>query len=302
MSGADPGAAIEEFREAIHRAGLTPPESIDPDGKLHRFASNGKRGDDAGWFVLHLDGIPAGCFGDWRTGFSQTWRADIGRDLTPAELAAHQARVDAARRAREAEEARRRAKAAREAAAIWKAAPPAPGDHPYLICKRIKTHGARLYRGDMMIRGVPKDGCLIIPVRDVNRVIHSLQLIAEDGTKRFLPDGRVHGCFYWIGSPRGTICICEGLASAATIRQATGHAVAVAFFAQNLKPVALALRMRFPKAKIILCADNDRFTMGNPGVTKAREAALAVHGHLAVPRFDDVGPYDYYREGDANGQ
>ncbi|MCA1604763.1 MAG: hypothetical protein LC775_04645, partial [Acidobacteria bacterium] len=73
--------AIDLFRAAMRAHGLNPPEII-ADGRLHRFTSNGRRGDDAGWYLLHGDGIPAGCFGDWRTGFSQTWRADIGRDLT----------------------------------------------------------------------------------------------------------------------------------------------------------------------------------------------------------------------------
>ena len=75
--------AIEQFRAAIHDAGLHPPEVIEPDGKLHRFASNGRRSDDAGWYVFHDDGIPAGAFGDWRTGASEGWRADIGRRLSP---------------------------------------------------------------------------------------------------------------------------------------------------------------------------------------------------------------------------
>jgi putative DNA primase/helicase len=138
-------------------------------------------------------------------------------------------------------------------------------------------------------------------MRDINHVIHSLQFIAPDGTKRFLSNGRTQGCYFSLGRPEETICICEGFASGATIREATGHAVAVAFSAGNLKSVALALRMKFPKAKIILCADNDRYTEGNPGVTKAREAALAVRGNLAVPRFDDLGPYDYYKEGQGDG-
>lgn len=92
--------AIEQFRTAIHNAGMTPPEVIEPDGKLHRFAANGKRSDDAGWYVLHDDGIPAGAFGDWRTGASKSWRADIGRRLSPQEEVAHRARIEAMRRAR----------------------------------------------------------------------------------------------------------------------------------------------------------------------------------------------------------
>jgi putative DNA primase/helicase len=75
---------IEQFRDAIRSAGLEPPERIEADGKLRRFSSNGKRGDDAGWYVLHGDGIPAGSFGYWRTGISESWRADIGRTLSLA--------------------------------------------------------------------------------------------------------------------------------------------------------------------------------------------------------------------------
>jgi len=82
----------EQFRDAIQKAGLHPPEVIEPDGKLHRFPSNGKRSDDAGWYVFRDDNIPAGAFGDWRTGASETWRADIGRSLSPQEEAAHRAR------------------------------------------------------------------------------------------------------------------------------------------------------------------------------------------------------------------
>ena len=91
---------ITQFRAAIRNAGLTPPELIEPDGKLHRFASNGKRSDDAGWYVLYDDGIPAGAFGDWRTGASETWRADIGRALSPSEEAQHRAQLAAMRRER----------------------------------------------------------------------------------------------------------------------------------------------------------------------------------------------------------
>src|SRR3954468_3089581 len=94
---------IEKFRNAIQCAGIQPPKTIESDGKLRRFSSNGERGDDAGWYVLHADGIPAGSFGDWRTGHSQTWRADIGRSLTRVEETAHAEKVVAMRRMREAD-------------------------------------------------------------------------------------------------------------------------------------------------------------------------------------------------------
>lgn len=66
---------IGQFRAAIEAAGLSAPADIRADGKLHRFATSARPGDDAGWYVLHAEPVPAGAFGDWRSGLSQTWRA-----------------------------------------------------------------------------------------------------------------------------------------------------------------------------------------------------------------------------------
>jgi putative DNA primase/helicase len=271
---------VEQFRDAIRSAGLEPPDVIEANGKLRRFASNGKRGDDAGWYVLYGDGIPAGAFGDWRTGISETWRANIGRTLTPDEETAQRARMETLRREREADEIRHKAETATKAAAIWKAAQPAPEDHPYLNRKSIKAHGARLH-----------DSALVIPMRDGNE-LYSLQFIGPDGEKRFLTGGRVTGCYFSIGAVKEspTLCIAEGFATGATIHEATGHPVAVAFNAGNLKPVALALRKKFPELRLILCADDDATTASNPGVTKATEAARSVGGLLAIPDFGTDRP------------
>jgi putative DNA primase/helicase len=265
----------EQFRDAIQAAGLAPPDEIHADGKLHRFAPNGKRGDDAGWYVLHHDGIPAGTFGDWRTGTSQTWRADIGRSLTPAEEAAHRARVEAQRRERDAEQERQHAEAAKGATALWDAAAPAPEGFPYFQRKGIKPHGARLH-----------EGRLTIPVR-VGGVITSLQFINADGDKKFLPGGRVAGGYYAIGTPdeikaRGALVICEGFATGASIREATDLPVVIAFNAGNLRAVAEYLRGKFLAARIVIAGDVDR---SGTGQAKATEAAQAVDGIVALPTF-----------------
>ncbi len=269
---------VQQFRNAIQEAGVTPPDVIEADGKLRRFSSNGKRGDGAGWYLLFSDGIPAGCFGDWRTGFTQTWRAEIGRTLTPAEEAAHRDRLATLRREREADEARRKAEAQQRAAAIWNTATPAPDDHAYLTRKGIKARGARMHKG-----------MLLIPMR-ADGVLHSLQFIGGDGDKRFLTGGRVAGCYFSIGDTKGAaaLCIAEGFATGATIHEATGYPVAVAFNAGNLLAVAKAMREKFPDLPLILCADDDRHTPGNPGLTKATEAARAVGGLLVIPSFVGV--------------
>jgi putative DNA primase/helicase len=179
----------------------------------------------------------------------------------------------------EADEARRRAEARERAAAIWRAAPPADDGHPYLARKGIKANGLRLHKG-----------ALVVPIRDADGVLHSLQFIDEDGTKRYLTGGRVAGCYFSIGKPGHTVCIAEGYATGATIHEATGYPVAVAFNTGNLEAVARTLRARLPNARIVVCADDDAGTAGNPGRTKASEAARAITGLVAVPDFGATRP------------
>ncbi|MEW8053067.1 MAG: DUF3987 domain-containing protein, partial [Candidatus Thiodiazotropha sp.] len=139
--------------------------------------------------------------------------------------------------------------------------------------------------------GLKSDGFnLLVPMRDENGTLHSIQTIDPDGAKKFLPGGRVKGCYYPIGKPNGVLCIAEGFATAASIHKATGHAVAVAFNSGNLKPVAQALRKKLPDVELILCADDDVRTEGNPGVSSATEAAQLVGGTVAVPDFGDNRP------------
>lgn len=269
---------IDQFRDALRGRNIIPPDDLQADGRLHRCdADGGKRGKGDAAYLLHLDGTPAGGFENWRDGLGwQTWKADTGRTFTPAERDAYRTRMEAARRARETENASRKAEARERAAAIWAAAKPGP--HPYLDRKGIEAHGARVYKG-----------ALVIPVRDAAGALHSLQFIAEDGTKRFLTGGRVEGCYFGIGGRPGfVLCIAEGFATGASIHQATGHPVAVAFNAGNLEPVALALCDKLPSVSLIVCGDDDRDTAGNPGRAKANAAARAVRGLVALPVFAGV--------------
>jgi phage/plasmid primase-like uncharacterized protein len=266
--------AIDAFRSAIAAAGLTPPEPIIGDGTLHRFSSNGKHGDDAGWYVLHLDGRPAGVFGDFRTLSKETWSHRNGREYTAAEKAEFRRRMDEAERYRAAEEARRHDEAAETAARRWAEARPADSGHAYLTKKGIKPHGIR-QAGDW----------LLVPVR-INGALRSLQTIKPDGTKRFLAGGEVSGGYFSIGGePEDTLLIAEGFATGASLHECIGHPVVVAFNAGNLEAVTTALHAKHPAARLILCADDDAHTKDNPGMTKATAAARGVGGLVAVPDF-----------------
>jgi len=263
----------EQFRAAIVAAGLTPPEDIHADGKLHRFPSNGQRGDDSGWYLLHLDGVPAGAFGCWREGLRQQWCSKTPDTMTQAEREAHRQKLEAMRQQRQSDTAERNQQAAAEAAQRWQAATPATS-HPYLSAKGVQAHGVR-QQGE----------ALLIPMRDPAGILRSLQIIDLEGCKRFLPGGRVKGCSHIIGTPERDLIVCEGYATGASLNEATGCAVAVAFTAGNLLEVAKALRQQYPALRLIVAADDDWRTEGNPGMSKARQAAQAVAGLLAVPRF-----------------
>ena len=112
----------------------------------------------------------------------------------------------------------------------------------------------------------------------------------------FCYGGRVAGCFFTLADkPDGTLVVCEGYATGASIHEATGFAVVCAMNCGNLLAVSKALREKFPQREIIIAADNDQFTDGNPGVTKAMEAAKTIHAKIAIPQFADVStkPTDF---------
>jgi putative DNA primase/helicase len=271
--------AIEAFKDAIRAAGLNPPDVIEA-GTLYRFPGRGKRnGNTAAWCRLFEDGR-GGVFGDWSQELSETWQAKHAKAFTGAEREAFRHRCEQERCARQAEREHQQATARVKAARIWRDAKPEAGEHRYLRDKGVNANGIRT------------DGeRLIVPMRDVEGTLHSLQFIPPNGKpKLFLEGGRVNGCLHWIGEPRDIVCVAEGYATAATIHAATGHTVAVAFSDGNLEKVARALRLKYPDARLILCADNDYRTPGNPGLRYATVAARAVNGLLAVPQFGDQRP------------
>ena len=266
--------------DAMRAAGLAPAKELDlrDDGKLTRYRVEGdKSGSRNGWAVLHSQPVMAGAFGSWKTGESHTWRVATTTPQTPAERAELSQRIKAMHDAREAEQVAVHASAADRAAKLWARAHPATNAHPYLQRKRVPAIGIRALR-DM----------LVIPARDVAGTLQTLQFISGDGSKRFLSGGRTKGCYCAMGRPVDSLLLCEGYATAATLYEATGAAVAACFSCGNLLPVALALRGKFPKLRLIVCADNDHQTPGNPGVRHAKAAARAVGGFVAVPQFVEV--------------
>ena len=264
---------IQNFRTAMLDAGLTPPDVIEADGQLHRFHVHGdKPGTRNGYYVLHLDGRAAGVFGSWKSGLRSTWAAD-GKRMSEAERETFSRLIEAARLKAQAERRAEHEARAIEARSEWAAAEPANPAHPYLIRKGVKPHNLR-----------QRGGLLIVPLFDAFGLLWNVQRIQADGGKRFKP-GRAGGLFSPIGdfTNPATILICEGWATGATLHEETGHPVLCAMNAGSLLPVATAARSAWAGAELVICADNDRQTEGNPGVTYATAAAKATGAKLIVP-------------------
>ena len=176
-----------------------------------------------------------------------------------------------------------------QAAAQWEEASES-GNSPYLVRKGVQPYGVRFAAG----------GWLLVPLRDGAGKLWNLQRIApvkpaSGSDKLFLKGGRKSGLWHLVGelasgddaSGPAVLLIAEGYATAATLHQATGHPVAVAFDAGNLQHVARALRQQHPAAVLVVCGDDDQDTEQqtgtNPGRVKATAAAKAVRGLAVFP-------------------
>lgn len=193
-----------------------------------------------------------------------------GKELTPAEIAD----LTRKREIAEAHEARRRelsvARAADQAHQTWRAASPS-GRSAYLERKRVPITGGWVrYLDDLLI--VP----MSVHEAEGTR-LRGVQVIRPNGEKRYTTGMDKAGSSavlgdYVAGEP---MLVCEGLATAASCWHALDCRcrVVVAFDAQNLGPVTRRLRERYPAAALLICADDDFLTEGNPGRAKASKAA-----------------------------
>lgn len=269
--------------------------------------------DDDGFALF--DQWSATAEGYSRTGTQSTWRSiQAGGGVTIATLL-HEAKArgfvvtgqagkptpdDAQRRQQKAHQAQAeasakqaaQARAAQEAAKLWEVATNA-ADSGYLVRKGVQAYGVR----------TAPDGSLLVPLRDESGKLWNVQRIApvrpaQGPDKLFLPGGRKSGLWHWLGDPAGAVLlVAEGYATAASLHQATGYPVAVAFDVGNLVQVAKALRKLYPAALLVICGDDDvqthARTGNNPGRDKATACAHMVKGLAVFPRDLPDGGSDF---------
>lgn len=289
---------IDAFREAMEADIGASPDTIEADGKGHRFSTNGKRGDKAGRYILHIDtGVPAGYYECHRQGIKRKWKAsgDLVPQMTAAERDAIRQRAEQQRKQREADTRKQHEATAEKAVSLWRAANTASGEHPYLQTKQIQGHIAR-QRGNT----------LLIPVYDVYGRLWSIQRIYGSGQKSFLKGGRKRGLFCLLNGKASDLkhaarlLACEGFATGCTIAEMEKDTlVCVCFDAGNLMPVIDSVLQQVPDLPITIIADDDRKTERdsngehNPGKHKAQAVADKYPGvSVVLPDFPDDAPIE----------
>lgn len=267
---------MDEFIKEMAKYGLHP-NNVTYTKSVKRFRVGNESGKSGWYLVDETEGIVHGAFGNWKQQLNVPFYSKERSKFTPREKKSFEEKnkLNADRLQIQYHEA------AKLANRIWKSATPVH-NHPYAERKGIKITNLRLYRGK-----------LIVPAYRDKQII-SLQFIASDGSKIFLKNSEVKGSFHHIPALSWDIIyICEGYATGATINQAMGCPVIIAFNAGNLKNVAELVRNNYPNAQIIIAADNDRNTEGNPGVTAAGKASQAVSGIVITPKFKDKTSTDF---------
>ena len=223
------------------------------------------------------------------------------REGQKVERAVIEARKEEARRRYEIQTrqtAERQNAVAALAAQIMQASRPSV-NHPYLRCKHVLGFAGAPSReidrdqvqaminaaaipyqdGSRQYLGYCERRLLCVPITDGYGRLWSVQFIDSRKRKSFLKGGRINGLSWFPEDfPRDPermepVAICEGVATALSVRRMYRVPCVAGIFAGNLKAAALNLRAAFPRAPIWVCADRDA---NQTGEKAARETACFV--------------------------
>ena len=275
------------------------PRPVRPGAFVRTNVVNDRRGKGDGVIKGHQDG-KGGIVQNWKTGKQALFFYDYreGQKVTKAAVQAYQRKLAARLREEAKQTAARHDAVAALAAQIMQASRPSV-NHPYLRCKHVLGFTGAPSReidrdqvqaminaaaipyqdGGRQYLGYCERRLLCVPIADGNGRLWSVQFIDSRKRKSFLKGGRINGLSWFPEDfprdPERTepVAICEGVATALSVRRMYRVPCVAGIFAGNLKAAALNLRAAFPRAPIWVCADRDA---NQTGEKAARGAACFV--------------------------
>lgn len=279
------------FADFMRINGITPPDYVGDFSKVTRFDVKTGRVNTAksGW-CCQFDDDSGGVFGDWATGYEDVWHSEKVASMSATDRKKYDQEIKKKRAIIEKENKKERLKVAEFLNDEYeKRIVCANNPLNKYLNQKILTEFHYRYKVD-------QNQDLIMPLRDlVTGLIYSIQTIYKDGQKRFATGGEVKYKGLIITGKDTTevktvndllafdsVAICEGLATALTVREALNIPVIVAFSGGNLVNVAKTVRAYCQEIKIIVCADNDTSKETNAGLDYARKASSVSGGFMVL--------------------
>ena len=284
MSGAH-----EAFHAAVLAALGYAPDVIEP-GRMHRFATSARRGDDAGWCKLFPD-LRGGVFGCYRAGISETWQAERHQPMTCEQRTALARQVAEATAERNRQQRQQWTDNRGRIARLWaQCVPLVPGDpvmqylrhrglsslRPVPLCLRLHR-ALPCWEREQRLGTFP---AMVAPLSAPDGQVVALHrtYLAPDGSKAAVPSpkkltptaGPLDGACIRLHAPRaGVIGIAEGIETALAAFLASGVPTVAAYSAGNLA----AWRWPSGVRRLVVFGDND--PAGRRAAEELRARALA---------------------------
>ncbi|MBX0795107.1 toprim domain-containing protein, partial [Campylobacter jejuni] len=291
------------FKSALENQGLIIDGLPIMDGKIHRAKTATDKGREmSGAYSGFLNGYPAGFIQNFKTGIKENWKMQLEKNYknkikNPQELFKQTKKEQ---ELRENEILILQEKTALKIEEEYNNAKWANSNHPYL---KKKGFNENFYLKQ------DNRGSLLIPLKDENGKIWSVQRIFPNGdkiigiikSKEEKEQGieyyaKKTGCFHIIGAKSLEYCkefiITEGFATAATIYKALNKPIIMGVDAGNLSKIVEILKDKFQNIPITLIADNDKkrelkglSNIGIESVKEIKEKFLDIK--VIIPKISD---------------
>lgn len=270
--------------------------AIDTSGEVERVKIKGSQlsrpdryGERSGWYFFYDNGN--GNFfcnyGNWRTNESFKFSSVSMETLSPAEQIKLKEELDKRYKEREKRRNELHDEVAKDSEARFKKAIDCK-EHKYLELKKIKNYGFKQIGDKLSIPAYDS--------RNLDYKIRSIQYIDAKGNKRFVSGSQVKGNFYNLNFTLDElpslkkIAVCEGVASASSVAEATGLPTIVCYSANFGLDCLINLR-KLTQATFYLCFDNDTHLIGQKSAEKI--ASSIQKTELKIPKqtgydFNDI--------------
>lgn len=288
------------------------PDHIEP-GRLHRFATSGRRADDAGWCKLFED-MRAGVFGCYRQGIGETWSAADRATMTREQRAELARQVMAAIAEREAQLRQQWAQNAQRTAQVWAQCVPPVRRDPCALYLARRGFGdlwplpdtLRLHRSLPYWHGSEKLGefpAMVAPIvaPDGRTVALHRTYLTTDGRKADVPSpkkltgaaGSLSGACIPLCKPAGgRIGIAEGVETALAARCASTVPTVAAYCAGNLAAWMWPANVQC----LVIFADADKAGREAADTLRARALSARLQCDVLTPTTEGADWCDVWAE------